>query len=95
MPEKIVTVLENIAAVKGQDYVEGLVDMANILAPNVKPADKESEGKDNAYKARIKANLSGATRTQRQAVRPAPAKARAGKRCLRRAYGYGGRYELA
>ena len=23
MPEKIVTVLENIAAVKGQDYVEG------------------------------------------------------------------------
>lgn len=47
MPEKIVTVLENIAAVKGQDYVEGLVDMANILAPKVKPADKESEGKDN------------------------------------------------
>lgn len=48
MPEKIVTVLENIAAVKGQDYVEGLVDMANILAPKVKSADKESEGKDNA-----------------------------------------------
>lgn len=48
MPEKIVTVLENIAAVKGRDYVEGLVDMANILAPKVKPADKESEGKDNA-----------------------------------------------
>ena len=47
------------------------------------------------YKARIKANLSGATRTQRQAVRPAPEKARAGKRCLRRACGYGGRYELA
>ena len=39
MPEKIVTVL---------DYVEGLVDMANILAPKVKPADKESEGKNNA-----------------------------------------------
>ena len=48
MPEKIVTVLENIAAVKGQDYVEGLVDMANILGPQGKPADKESEGKDNA-----------------------------------------------
>lgn len=47
------------------------------------------------YKARIKANLSVATRTQRQAVCPAQAKARAGKRCLRRAYGYGGRYELA
>ncbi len=48
MPEKIVTVLENIAAVKGRDYVEGLVDMANILAPKVKPeADKpkDEEGK--------------------------------------------------
>lgn len=48
MPEKIVTVLENIAAVKGQDYVEGLVDMANILVPKVKPeADKpkDKEGK--------------------------------------------------
>lgn len=49
MPEKIVNILENIAAVKGQDYVEGLVDMANILAPKAKPADdKESEVKDNA-----------------------------------------------
>lgn len=27
--------------------VEGLVDMANILAPKVKHADKESEGKEN------------------------------------------------
>ena len=35
--EKIVNILENIAAVKGQDYVEGLVDMANILAPKAKP----------------------------------------------------------
>lgn len=48
MPEKIVNILDNIAKVKGQDYVEGLVDMANILAPKVKPTDKESEGKDNA-----------------------------------------------
>lgn len=48
-----------------------------------------------AVQARIKANLSAATRTQRQAVLPALAKARAGKRCFRRAYGYGGRYELA
>ena len=47
------------------------------------------------YKARIKANLSVATRTQRQAVRPVLAKPRAGKRCSRRAYGHGGRYELA
>lgn len=48
MPEKIVNVLESIAAVKGRDYVEGLVDMANILAPKVKPeADKpkDEEGK--------------------------------------------------
>jgi hypothetical protein len=37
LPEKIVNILENIAAVKGQDYVEGLVDMANILAPKAKP----------------------------------------------------------
>lgn len=37
----------------------------------------------------------GGYSSQRQAVRPAPAKARAGKRYLRRAYGYGGRYELA
>lgn len=48
MPEKIVNILDNIAKVKGQDYVEGLVDMANILVPKVKPAEKESEGKDNA-----------------------------------------------
>lgn len=31
MPEKIVDFLNKIAAVKGQEYVEGLVDMANIL----------------------------------------------------------------
>lgn len=48
MPEKIVNVLENIAAVKGRDYVEGLVDMANILAPKVKTEDKENGGKDDA-----------------------------------------------
>lgn len=47
MPEKIVNVLENIAAVKGRDYVEGLVDMANILAPKVKPDGKENETKEN------------------------------------------------
>ena len=48
MPEKIVSILDNIAAVKGQDYVEGPVDMANILAPKAKPeADKvkDEEGK--------------------------------------------------
>ena len=48
MPEKVVNLLNAIEAVKGKAYTEGLVDMANILAPKVKPADKESEGKDNA-----------------------------------------------
>ena len=44
MPKKIVNILENIAAVKGQDYVEGLVDMANILIPILAPEAKpESE----------------------------------------------------
>lgn len=42
MPEKIITILENIAAVKGQDYVDGLVDMANILIPTLKD-NPESE----------------------------------------------------
>lgn len=48
MPEKIVNILENIAKVKGQDYVEGLVDMANILAPKAKAdgGKDEKEGDD-------------------------------------------------
>lgn len=33
MPENIINILDSIAAVRGQEYVEGLVDMANILAP--------------------------------------------------------------
>ena len=37
-----------VKQISGSWHVEGLVDMANILAPKVKPADKESEGKDNA-----------------------------------------------
>lgn len=40
MPENIVNILDSIAAVRGQEYVEGLVDMANILAPK---ADEESQ----------------------------------------------------
>lgn len=47
MPEKIVNILENIAAVKGQDYVEGLVDMANILAPKEKPEADCAERLEN------------------------------------------------
>ena len=33
MPENIVNILESIKEAKGQEYVEGLVDMANLLAP--------------------------------------------------------------
>lgn len=36
MAENIVNILESIKAVKGQEYVEGLVDMANLLAPTPK-----------------------------------------------------------
>lgn len=31
MAEKIVNILEEIRKVKGQEYVEGMVDMANLL----------------------------------------------------------------
>lgn len=33
MSENIVNILESIKEVKGQEYVEGLVDMANLLTP--------------------------------------------------------------
>lgn len=39
MPENIVNILDSIKAVKGQEYVEGLVDMANLLAPKAKPEE--------------------------------------------------------
>ena len=41
MPENIVNILDNIAAVKGQEYVEGLVDMANLLAPKPNTEDNQ------------------------------------------------------
>lgn len=41
MPETIVNILDSIAAVRGQEYVEGLVDMANILSPKASD-EKES-----------------------------------------------------
>lgn len=44
MPENIVNILDSIKAVKGQEYVEGLVDMANILAPKVKTEDESQPG---------------------------------------------------
>lgn len=33
VPENIVNILECIKEARGQEYVEGLVDMANMLAP--------------------------------------------------------------
>lgn len=36
MPENIVNILDSIKAVKGEEYAQGLVDMANLLAPNPK-----------------------------------------------------------
>ena len=44
MPENIVNILDSIAAVRGQEYVEGLVDMANILAPKIKSEDESQPG---------------------------------------------------
>lgn len=44
MPEKVVDLLEKIAAAKGQEYVEGLVDMANILAPTPKTETESQPG---------------------------------------------------
>jgi hypothetical protein len=40
VPDKIVNILESIKEAKGQEYVEGLVDMANLLAP--RKTDSES-----------------------------------------------------
>jgi hypothetical protein len=33
LSESIVSILESIREIKGEEYVEGLVDMANLLAP--------------------------------------------------------------
>ena len=33
MSENIVNILESIREIKGEEYVEGLVDMANLLDP--------------------------------------------------------------
>jgi hypothetical protein len=41
MPDKIVNILDSIKAVKGEEYAQGLVDMANLLAPTPKTEDKQ------------------------------------------------------
>ena len=45
MPENVVNLLNAIEAIKGRTYVEGLVDMANLLAPN-KPDGEDTETKE-------------------------------------------------
>ena len=42
MSENVVNILDKIREVKGQEYVEGLVDMANLLAP--RKADNQPTG---------------------------------------------------
>lgn len=44
MPENVVDLLNKIKAAKGQEYVNGLVDMANILAPTPKDEDESQPG---------------------------------------------------
>ena len=43
MPDKVANLIDKIASVKGQDYVNGLVDMANILAPDEKHEEKHDQ----------------------------------------------------
>lgn len=40
MPENVINILDEIRKVKGQEYVEGMVDMANLLAPRNTPDAK-------------------------------------------------------
>ena len=43
MPENIVNLVNKIAAVKGEAYVKGMVDMANLLAPDRDEEKTEQE----------------------------------------------------
>ena len=44
MPENIVNILDSIKAVKGEEYAQGLVDMANLLAPKIKTEEEAQSG---------------------------------------------------
>lgn len=44
MPENIVNLIDKIAAVKGQEYANGMVDLANLLVPNTNPEEKQNGG---------------------------------------------------
>lgn len=46
MPENVVNILNAIEDARGREYVEGLVDMANLLAPKAKPDVDEAEKED-------------------------------------------------
>lgn len=43
MPEKVVELLNAIEKVRGKEYTEGLVDMANILTPTARPDEAEAQ----------------------------------------------------
>ena len=43
MPENIVNLIDKIAAAKGQEYAKGLVDMANLLAPDEETAEQKED----------------------------------------------------
>lgn len=47
MPENIIDLVDKIRAVKGQEYANGLVDMANLLAPTAAPEDEEKNSAEN------------------------------------------------
>ena len=49
MPENIIDLVDKIRAVKGQEYANGMVDMANLLVPSSTPEEKKNEdGKAHA-----------------------------------------------
>lgn len=48
MPENVVNLINAIKSARGEEYAEGLVDMANILAPKAKPEGGKAEEKEEA-----------------------------------------------
>lgn len=46
MPENIIDLVDKIRAVKGQEYVNGMIDMANLLVHSSTPGE-DQDGKGN------------------------------------------------
>lgn len=46
MPENVINLLNAIEAAKGEDYVAGMVDMANLLAPKKAAETTPAEAKE-------------------------------------------------